>query len=198
MRLEWLLLWRTQCPTPSGLLFRQLAPPQSRPIFGSLSLKNWPFAGACRGLPGLAGACPACLPGPAGPPIASRSASEPRERRHRSRQKQRPAPGGAQDHPAVGAVGAPWFSGPAGAGALVGRDRGRSQSLAAARLTISAPSGSKSAPRAMGNFGRCSRFSRRSRRSRRSRFSRFSRFGRFGSLGGFGLQAAGFSARAAE
>ena len=32
----------------------------------------------------------ACLPGPAGPPIASRSASEPRERRHRSHQKQRP------------------------------------------------------------------------------------------------------------
>jgi hypothetical protein len=84
--------------------------------------------------------------GPAGPPIASRSASERRERRHRSGQKQRPAPGGAQDRPFVGG---PWFSGPAGAVALVGRDRGRSQSLAAARLTISTPSGSASAPRAM-------------------------------------------------
>ena len=119
-------------PLSSGLSFRQLAP-KSSPIFGSLSLKN----------------CP-CLPGPAGPPIASRSASEPRERRHRSLQKQRPAPGGAQDR---SAEGAPWFSGPAGAGTLVGRDRGRSQSLAAARLTISAPSGSESAPRAMRNFG---------------------------------------------
>jgi hypothetical protein len=77
--------------------------------------------------------------GPAGPPIASRSASEPRERRHRSGQKQRPAPGGAQDR---SSVGEPWFSGPAGAVALVGRNRGRSQSLAAARLTLSAPSGS--------------------------------------------------------
>jgi hypothetical protein len=117
-------------PLSSGLSFRQLAP-KSSPIFGSLSLKN----------------CP-CLPGPAGPPTASRSASEPRERRHRSGQKQRLAPGGAQDRPTVGA---PWFSGPAGAVALVGRDRGRSQSLAAARLTVSAPSGSESAPRAMRN-----------------------------------------------
>ena len=110
-----------------------LLAPQISQMFGSLSLKNWH-----------------CLPGPAGPPIASRSASEPRERRHRSRQKQRPAPGGAQDRLAVGA---PWFSGPAGAVALVGRDRGRSQSLAAARLTLSAPSGSESAPLAMRNFG---------------------------------------------
>ena len=95
-----------------------------------------------------------CLPpapwGPAGPRIDSRSASEPRERRHRSGQKQLPAPGGAQDR---SSVGEPWFSGPAGAVALSGRDRGRSQSLAAARLTLSAPSGSESAPRAMRNFG---------------------------------------------
>jgi len=47
--------------------------------------------------------------GPAGPPIVSRSASEPRERRHRSFQKQPPAPLGAQDRPAVRA---PWLSGP--------------------------------------------------------------------------------------
>jgi hypothetical protein len=123
-------------------------------MFGSLFLKNWP-----------------CLPGPAGPPIVSRSASEPRERRHRSRQKRPPAPGGAQDRPAVGA---PSFSGPAGAGPLVGRDRGRSQNLAAARLTVSAPSGSESAPLAMRNFGS------------------------FGSFGSFGLRAADFSTRAVE
>ncbi len=55
--------------------------------------------------------------------------------------------------PASPAVRVPWFSGPAGAVALVGRDRGRSQSLAAARLTISAPFGSESAPRAVRNFG---------------------------------------------
>ena len=51
------------------------------------------------------------------------------------------------------ALRGPGFSGPAGAVALVGRDRGRSQSLAAARLTFSAPSGSESAPVAMRNFG---------------------------------------------
>ncbi len=63
--------------------------PQSSQMFGSLSLKN----------------CPC-------PPIASRSASEPRERRHRSRQKRPPATGWAQ-HPPAGR--APWFSGPPGA-----------------------------------------------------------------------------------
>jgi hypothetical protein len=131
---ERLSTWRTQCPTPSCLVNRASEPLVSatsppKQSIGSLFLKNWP-----------------CRPGPAGPPIASRSASEPRERRHRSRQKQRPAPAGAQDRPAVRVV---WFSGPAGAVTLVGRDRGRSQSLAAARLTISAPSGSESAPRAM-------------------------------------------------
>ncbi len=94
---------RASSTGPVGLLFRQLAP-QSSPMFGSLSLKNWP-----------------CRPGPAGPPTASRSASEPRERGHRSGQKQRPAPGGAQDRPAVRV---PWFSGPAGAVALAGRNRG--------------------------------------------------------------------------
>jgi hypothetical protein len=65
---------RASSTGPVGLLFRRLAP-QSSPMFGSLPMKNWP-----------------CLPGPAGPPIASRSASEPRERRHRSRQKRPPAP----------------------------------------------------------------------------------------------------------
>ena len=58
-------------------------------------MKNWPY-----------------LPVPAGPPIVSRSASEPSERRHRFVQKQPPAPAGAQDRPDVRA---PWFSGPAGA-----------------------------------------------------------------------------------
>ena len=89
-------------------------PPQSRPIFGSLSLKNWPClpepALPCPALP--CPALPACLLGPAGPPIASRSASEPRERRHRSLQKQRPAPGGAQDSPGVGALSSPAPPGP--------------------------------------------------------------------------------------
>ena len=56
---------------PTDLLLRQPATQMSQ-MFGSGSLKS--------------------LPGPAGPPIASRSASEPRERRHRSRQKRPPAP----------------------------------------------------------------------------------------------------------
>jgi hypothetical protein len=116
---------RASSTGPVGLFFRQLAL-QSRPMFGSLSLKNWP-----------------CLPGPAGPPIASRSASEPL----------RAPPPGWPKTTVRPAVGAPWFSGPAGAVALAGRDRGRSQSLAAARLTLTAPSGSESAPRAMRNFG---------------------------------------------
>jgi hypothetical protein len=82
MSIQWLSIWRTQCPTPSailneseGLFGWSNSAPKSSPMFGSLSLKNR-----------------VCLQGPPGPPITSRSASEPRECRHRSGQKQRPAP----------------------------------------------------------------------------------------------------------
>ena len=83
---ERLSTWRTQCPTPSGLpnrasgpLVLTTSPPQRQ------SNVRLPFSQKL--------ALPARPWGPAGPPRVSRSASEPRARRHRSGQKQRPTPG---------------------------------------------------------------------------------------------------------
>ena len=89
----WLSIWKMQCPAPLALLNKAPEPlihinrALNQPNIGIPLTENCPPA-----------RLPACrLPGPAGPPIDSRSASEPRERRHRSFRKRPLAPAGAKD-----------------------------------------------------------------------------------------------------
>jgi hypothetical protein len=117
-----------------SLWWRQL-PPQSSQTLGCLSLKNL-----------------ACLPGPVGPPkiagwqaSASSAATGPSQNGVPPREGRKTGPPGARRGS---------LDGPAGARAFFVRDRGRSQSFAAARLIISAPSGSEGASFAMQNISR--------------------------------------------